>query len=187
MPAQAPRLPCEAKVDVTKCHACHAKYRCRQVPRLPQRWLYSHPHPCLSGYWYCHVFVNPQGERNPRVVAAAVRWLSLRRPVKSRVQVAAAVVTCLVGIPCSSAYTTVLAGLPPCLTPLAALAAPPRQSLLHWLACRHVWAVSQNKSLLQRCECSIQKPQNTPKMAQRGPECPNIAHNAQHKPEIRQT
>ena len=23
------------------------------------------PHPCLSGYWYCHVFVNPQGERNP--------------------------------------------------------------------------------------------------------------------------
>ena len=148
--------------------------------------LYSHPHPCLSGYWYCHVFVNPQGERNPRVVAA-VRWLSLCRPVKSKVQVAAAVVTCLVGIPCSSAYTTVLAGLPPCLTPLAALAAPPRQSLLHWLACRHVWAVSQNKSLLQSCECSIQKPQNTPKMAQRGPECPNIAHNAQHKPEIRQT
>ena len=27
--------------------------------------LYSHPHPCLSGYWYCNVFVNPQGERNP--------------------------------------------------------------------------------------------------------------------------
>ena len=39
-----------------------------------------------------------------------------------------------------------------------------------------------------------QKPTDTyrnhkipPKMAQRGPECPNIAHNAQHKPEIRQT
>ena len=255
-----PRLPCEAKVDVTNCHACHAKYRCRQVPRLPQRWcastakmvcerwcvtklrvnergrggggggggiqnqkqephtkmgnkqntymiikyyksklpgqvcevlrdvalvgyttarsdspchgagllggvgeprklrggiicwgmristclchlLYSHPHPCLSGYWYCHVFVNPQKKKEPR-------------PVKSKVQVAAAVVTCLVGIPCSSSYAAVLAGLPPCLTPLAALAALPRQSLLHWLACRRVWAVSQNKSLLQRCERS---------------------------------
>lgn len=48
------------------------------------------------------------------------------RPVKSKVQVAAAVVTCLVGIPCSSSYAAVLAGLPPCLTPLAALAALPR-------------------------------------------------------------
>ena len=85
---------------------------------LPLPLLYSHPHPCLSGYWYCHVFVNPQGERNPRVVAAAVRWLSLRRPVKSKVQVAAAVVTCLVGIPCSSAYAAVLADLPPCLARL---------------------------------------------------------------------
>ena len=48
------------------------------------------------------------------------------RPVKSKVQVAAAVVTCLVGIPCSSAYAAVLADLPQCLARLAALAALPR-------------------------------------------------------------
>ena len=120
---------------------------------LPLPLLYSHPHPCLSGYWYRHVFVNPQGERNPRVVAA-VRWLSLRRPVKSKVQVAAAVVTCPVGIPCSSAYAAVLADLPPCLAPLAALAALPRWVLAALAGL--LWAVSQNKSLLQRlsCECS---------------------------------
>ena len=35
-----PRLPREIKVDVTKCHACHAKsrgiIRCAIVPRLPR-------------------------------------------------------------------------------------------------------------------------------------------------------
>ena len=34
---QVPLLPREAKVDVTKPHACHAKYRCRQVLRLPRK------------------------------------------------------------------------------------------------------------------------------------------------------
>ena len=31
---QVPRLPRETKVDVAKCHACHAK---RRVPRLPRK------------------------------------------------------------------------------------------------------------------------------------------------------
>ena len=31
-----PRLPRQTKVDVAKCHACHAKRKCRQVPRLPR-------------------------------------------------------------------------------------------------------------------------------------------------------
>ena len=49
---QVPRLPRKVTVDVTKCHACHAKWRwmspnaapatqseggCRQVPRLPRK------------------------------------------------------------------------------------------------------------------------------------------------------